>query len=160
MIGFIRNVNPLYRAEFVSVLVSTIMYGIILYMTGNFKSAALASSIVVVIIASSILTKVAIVAAFGALAAIAIAIIIALAAASITTGAILAVAPVPTPTPPPAVIAAFAVLIIALFAGIAFFYTTRLAAKIHVPQTRAIISTFIEIVAILAAYYTLSHIFL
>jgi len=158
MISFIKNVNPLYRAEFVSVLVSTIIYGIILYTTGNFKSAALASGIAVVIIASSILTKVAMVAAFGALAAIAIAIIIALAEASITTGAILAVAPVPTPTPSPTVITAFAVLIIALFAGIAFFYTARLAAKINIPQTRAIISTFIEMVTILAAFYTLSHI--
>ena len=160
MISFIKNVNPLYRAEFVSVLVSTIIYGIILYTTGNFKSAALASSIVVVIIASSIFTNVAIVAAIGALVAIAIAIIIALAAASIATGAILAMAPVPTPTPSPAVITAVAALIIALFAGIAFFYTARLAAKTAIPQTRAIISTFIEIVAILAAYYTLSHIFL
>lgn len=158
MISLINNMNPLYKAEFVSVLVSTITYGITLYMTGNFKSAAFASSIAVAIIASSIFSNVAIVAGIGALAAIAIVIIIALAAASIATGAILAMAPVPTPTPPPAVIAAFAALIIVLFAGFAFFFTTRLAVKINIPKTQANISTLIEIVAILAAFYTLSHI--
>ena len=160
MISSIKNLNALYSAEFVSVLVSTIIYGITLYTTRNFKSAALASSIAVVIVALSILTNVAIVAGIIALASIAIAIIIALAAATIATGAILAIAPVPTSTPPPAVIAAFATLIATLFAGIAFFYTNRIAAKMHITKTRAIISTCIEISAILAAFYTLSRIIL
>jgi hypothetical protein len=158
MLGSIKNLNALYRAEIVSVVVSTVIYGFTLYMTGNFKSAALASGIAVVVAALGILTRASIAAATGAAAAIAIAIVIALAAASIAAGALLAQAPIPTPTPPPAVIAAFAALFVILFAGIAVFSTTRRAAEMNITKTWAAISTLIEISVILAAFYTLSRI--
>ena len=154
----IRNMNVLYRAEIVSGLVSILIYGITLYKTQDFKSAAFASSIAVVVAALIIPTPAAVVAAISAAAAIAIAIVIALAAATIATGALLAAAPVPTPTPPPTVIAIISALIVALFASIAIFSTARKAAELNITKKRAVCSTLIEISVILAVFYIISHI--
>ncbi len=75
MINLLKNMHALYRAEIISGLVSTIFYGITLFGTGSFKSAALASGIAVVVAALFIPTCEALVAAISATAAVAIAII-------------------------------------------------------------------------------------
>lgn len=157
MIDFIKNMNALSKAEIVFVLVSTLFYGVTLFGTGNFKSASLASGIAVVVATPFNPICTVLVAAISAEAAVAIAIIIALASATIATGALLATSPVPTPTPPPIVIAAFTALIAALFVCIAVFSTVRRAAEMSITKKRAVFSSLIEIMVILAAFYTISH---
>jgi len=157
MIRFIWKIHTLYRTEIISILVSTLFYGVTLYWTGNFKSAALASGIAVVVAALFIPTCEVLVAAISAAAAVAIAIIIALASASIAAGARLASAPIPIVTPPPAVIIAVTALIGALFTGVAIYSTARRAAVMNITKKRAALSVLIEISVILAAFYTISH---
>jgi hypothetical protein len=158
MINFFKNLHSLYRAEIISVLVSTITYGIILSWMYNFKSAAFASGIAVVVAALFIPTCEALVAAISASAAVAIAIIIALAAASIATGALLAAAPTPIETPSPEIIMAVTGLIAIVFAVIAVFSTTRRAAEMNITKKNAALSVIVEISVILAAFYILSHV--
>jgi len=123
----------------------------------NFKSAAYASGIAVVVNALFIPTCEALVAAITASAAVAMAIIIALASASIATGALLAVAPVPIETPSPAAIMTVCGLIAALFALIAVFSTTRKAEEMDISKKRAAVSVLIELSVILMTFYILSR---
>jgi hypothetical protein len=158
MIQFFRDLHSLYKAEIASVLVSIISYGIILIWMDNFKSAAYASGIAVVVAALFIPTTEALVAAISASCAVAISIVIALAAASIETGVILAAAPIPTPTPSPAAIITVAVIISLMFAFIGVYSTTRRADEMDIPKKNATISVLIEVAVILASFYAISHI--
>jgi hypothetical protein len=154
---FIWKIHTLYRTELISVLVSTFFYGITLYWTGNFKSAALASGIAVVVAALFMPTCEILVSAISAVAAVAISVIIALASASIAAGVRLAAAPVPVKTPSPSIITAVAILITFLFIGVAIFSTVRKAAEMNITKKRAAFSVLIEIWVIIWAFFTISH---